>query len=339
VGVLKSIAALLDSVEVPFKTIAGISAGSINASFLAQRADHFEEAVEHLEALWSGLRTEDVFTNDFSAFQGLLSKENTLASFLDNAPLREWLEREFDSGGVARGIAGGHLTGLAITASNFTTGEATTFFEAREGTLPWHHPRRDSVATRIEPEHILASSALPLLFPPELVGSDYFVDGSLRMTEPLAPVINMGADRILVIGVRNEQLASDRPETAPGLAAIAGYTLDSLFSENLNNDIERMEQINTLLSQMSWLGRRKSKWRRIRVMVIRPSVDLRVLASRFTVQLPRSFRLFLRTMGGWGHDWRLPSFLLFESAYTTSLMELGYRDGLKLRPQIEAFYA
>jgi NTE family protein len=339
VGVLKAIAAVLEPGPLPFRAIAGVSAGSINATFLAQHADSFADGVERLERLWAGLATEDVFTNDFNAFQGLLSRASRPGAFLDNSPLRNLIASHFTEDGVAQALEQDLIAGLAVTASNFTTGEATTFFQARKGTLPWGHPRRDVVPTVIRTEHLLGSAALPLLFPPQKIGADYFVDGSLRMTEPLSPVINMGADRILVIGVRNEQLAADRPAIVPGIAAIAGYTLDSLFSENLNNDLLRMEQINALLGQLPWWRRRRSKWRQIKVMTVRPSEDLRVIASRFTIQLPRSVRLFLKTLGGWGTDWRLPSFLLFESAYTTALIDLGYRDGLHLRPQIEAFYS
>jgi NTE family protein len=123
--------------------------------------------------------------------------------------------------------------------------EATTFVQASPDLHFWHHHRRDSVPATIGPDHLMASSALPLLFPPQRVDGQYFIDGSLRMTAPLSPVINLGADRILVIGVRHE-VPSEGEEAlmAPGLAEIGGYTLESLFAENLNADIERMQQIN-----------------------------------------------------------------------------------------------
>jgi NTE family protein len=241
---------------------------------------------------------------------------------------------------VSAQLKNGHLKGLAVTASNYSTGEATTFFESSIESLHWHDRRRDSVRTCIGVPHLLASAALPLLFPPQRIGSEYFVDGSLRMTEPLRPVIKMGADRILVIGVRNETLPlGDEGEYQPGVAEIAGFTLDSLFAENLNTDIERMKQINRMLNHMNWWQHKKAGLREIKVMVIRPSQDLRVIAARFAVKLPRGIRLFLRTVGGWGHEWRLPSFLLFEGIFARELINLGYYDGLKQRPKMNAFFS
>ncbi len=245
-----------------------------------------------------------------------------------------------DPDAVAKRISEGHLDGLAVTASNYSSGEATTFFQARPELIAWHTRRRHSVATRIGVEHVLASSALPVLFPSQRIGNEYFVDGSLRMTQPLSPVIKMGADRILVIGVRNESLpVGDLSSELPGIAEVAGYTLDSLFSENLNADIERMEEVNELIGAIPFWRRRRLKKRQISVMTIRPSEDLRVLASRFSVQLPRGIRLFLRTMGGWGKEWRMPSYLLFESHFAKALIDLGYRDGLKQRPAIQRFFS
>ena len=203
-----------------------------------------------------------------------------------------------------------------------------------------HSRRRNSVRTKIGVEHVLASAALPILFAPQKIGADYYVDGSLRMTDPLSPAIKLGADRILVIGVRNETLPVHESETyVPGVAEITGFTLDSIFSENLNADIDRMVQINELLDHVGRWRRRKLGQRKINVMVIRPSEDIRVIAARFAVSLPRSVRLFLRTVGGWGHEWRLPSYLLFDGGFARALIDLGYLDGLKLRPEIEAFFS
>ena len=273
--------------------------------------------------------------------RGFMAKTNKPHSFLNAAPLAKLLQRELgDDQLVGTQLKNGHLKGLAVTASNYSTGEATTFFESSIESLYWHDHRRDSIRTRIGVPHLLASAALPLLFPPQRIGNEYFVDGSLRMSEPLRPVIKMGADRIIVIGVRNETLPlGDEGEYQPGVAEIAGFTLDSLFAENLNADIERMKQINRILGHMNWWQSRKTGLRNIKVMVIRPSQDLRVIAARFSVKLPRGIRLFLRTVGGWGHEWRLPSFLLFEGIFARELINLGYYDGLKQRSKMNTFFS
>lgn len=341
VGVLKAIASIADCHTLPFRTLAGVSAGAINAMGLARGAGDFDTAVFKLERLWTGMRPGDVFSMEYTALQKFLSRDAKPASLLNNAPLRELLTREApDDGAVANNIQQGFLDGFAVTASNYSNGDATTFFQAQPELIAWHARRRHSVPTTIGVPHLLASSALPLLFPAEKIGNEYFVDGSLRMTQPLSPVIKMGADRILVIGVRNETLpVGDEGVRQPGIAEVAGYTLDSLFSENLNTDIERLQSTNALVDALPFWRRGNLRKRKIDVMVIRPSEDLRKLAAHHSVQMPRGVRLFLRTVGGWGHEWRMPSYLLFDGRFAQTLIDLGYRDGLKARPELQAFFA
>ncbi len=340
VGVLKAIAAVVDSDRLPFTAVAGVSAGAINAAKLAMYAEDFAEGVAALERVWAEMHTDDVYLMDYGSLQRFLSKTDKPVSLLDNSPLVALLQREIDQDALQTSIAKGPLNGLAVTASNYTTGGVTTFVQAQGETAGWNRRRWDRVATAIGPDHVLASSALPLLFPPQRIGDAYYVDGSLRMTAPLHPVINLGADRILVIGVRNETPPDTPPElTMPGIGEIGGYVLESLFAENLNADMDRVGQMNELLGQLSWWKRRASARRHIDVMVIRPSEDLRVIASRHASLLPRGVRLFLRTVGGWGHEWRLPSYLLFEAPFTQALIDLGYRDGLQQRSALEAFFS
>jgi len=330
---------LMSAERLPFPVIAGISAGSINAAAIAQHAEDFNDGVLRLEQLWGGMHAADVFEAELGRLQSLFMRGKRPLALFDNTPLAALIRRELHPAGIGAAIVAGLLQGLAVTASNYTTGEVTTFVEAQQQIPGWHHHRRNCVLTPIGPEHLLASSALPLLFPAQRIGDSFYVDGSLRMTAPLSPAINLGADRILVIGTRNDARAVTRGTLeAPGLGEIGGYTLESLFAEHVNADIEHMQQINALLEvlpagQVADTGRR-----RIDVMVIRPSQDVRVIASRFLTKLPRSIRLVLRTIGGWGNEWRLPSYLLFEAPFTQALIDLGYRDGLKQRPQLEAFF-
>ena len=215
VGVLKAIAAVSDSVTLPFTTVAGISAGAINAATISQYAHDFHAGVEKLETTWSTMTADDVFLMDYGRLQRFMSAEEKPSSLLDNTPLKALLAREFDADALKENLASGTLRGFAVTASNYTTGEADTFFESAYAHPDWHRRRRDAVQTRITAEHLAASSALPVLFPPQLIGDQYYVDGSLRMTAPLSPVINLGADRILVIG--GAPRGRYRQRHAPGL--------------------------------------------------------------------------------------------------------------------------
>ena len=340
VGVLKAVAAILDGDRLPFTAVAGVSAGSINAMAIAQRADDFQAGVDRLERLWTQMRASDVYEIDVAQLQGLILRTHRPLALFDNAPLARLISREIDPPSLERHLASGVLHGLAVTASSYTTGEATTFVQSGARAPPITERRRTTLRTRIGVEHLLASSSLPLLFPAQRIGDEYFVDGSLRMTAPLSPAINLGADRLLVIGVRHEAL-QERPAEAigPGLGEIGGYTLESVFAEHLIADIERAQQINALLEMIPWWRRNHTDRKRIEVMVVRPSEDIGLLAARFSTRLPRSIRLFLRTLGGWGSEWKLPSYLLFEGPFGEALIDLGYRDGLHHRRALEAFFS
>jgi NTE family protein len=265
-------------------------------------------------------------------------------SLLDNSPLRELLARNVRFPRIEHGIAQGWLDAVSITAAGYSSARSTSFFEAAGGHSEWSRTRRAGFRSRLHLDHLMASIAVPMIFPPVRIGDEYFGDGAMRQATPLSPAVHLGADRILVIGVRNEIVdGSGEPETPvsyPSFAEIAGYTLDTLFMDGLYSDLERLSRVNQLIDSLppEHRGPKLSRMRPIDTMVIVPSEDLRVLASKHREALPVALRALLWGISGRGRgEARLLSYLMFEQAYTRELIELGYRDAMRVAGQLRAF--
>jgi NTE family protein len=339
----------------PFDVISGTSAGAINSIVLASKARRFRVAVAELDRVWANFRCEQVFRTDNRAM--LKASLHWLAaivfagfivgapkSLLDNSPLRALLSRNIRFPRIEDAIESGYLDAVAVTAASYASARSTSFFQGSPAHKAWSRTRRIGVPGNLHLDHLMASIAVPMIFPPQLIEGGYFGDGAMRQATPLSPAIHLGADRILVIGIRDETAdkpaEQGQPPTYPSFAQIAGYMLDTLFMDGLYSDIERMTRINQLIDSVALEHRTGSlrNMRAIDTMLVVPSKDLRVIAHKHRKELPFAVRSLLHGIGGRepGEN-RLLSFLMFEQAYTRELIELGYNDAMKVKEELRDF--
>jgi len=345
----------------PFPVIAGISAGAINAAFLASRAGNFTDAIDQLCSLWDTLRIDQVLDTDLSALSGIgmrwirdLSLGGALGKsqsnhLLETTPLKELLASHINFKEIQNHISSKVLKGLALSVTNYRTGTAISFFDGDPDIQPWLRSARIGLRSTLALEHVLASASIPLLFAPVQIGHSFYGDGGIRMTSPLSPAIHLGAEKILAIGIRYSrsdeytlQINETQRMDHVSLADISGVMLNAAFLDTLESDIERMERINQTLALMSDEARRNhpQNLRAIPVLTIRPSQDLGTLASEQFHLFPRMLRYLLKGIGASDQQgWDLLSYLSFDKTYTGCLLDLGYRDALAMKEKILEFFS
>lgn len=352
VGVLEAVAELCKelSIDNPFQIYTGVSAGAINACALTAHPGEFNEACNALQNIWGALESPDIFVSDpisltGVAFHWLLDlssggmKRTPGKSLLNTKPLRELIEKNCAFENIQKKIDAGTVRAVGISALDFHTSSTVTFIQGSTETPLWERVRRQATRAQLSVDHVMASAAIPVLFPPIAVGSRYYGDGSIRNFSPCGPAIYMGAERLLAIGVRRRQEVcytthEVAPAEMPSVARVASVLLHAVMSDGIEFDIERIERINLALSKISHSQRKHLAARHVEALWISPSQDFSKIAAETAHELPRMIRYLLRGLGSLEESAELTSFLLFEKDYVKKLIQIGYEDGRRAKTEL-----
>ncbi|WP_096085913.1 patatin-like phospholipase family protein [Agaribacterium haliotis] len=360
VGVLLGVSDILPHLKNPFEIISGTSAGAINAASLAAHPGSFNRSAHDLAAIWRELEPDSVFRSNltsllsgaanvgFSLLHGGSRGKKPLA-LLDNSPLRETLSHMIDFRHIQRKIDKGKLKALSVTALGYSSGESVSFFQGQAGLKGWRRYRRVGTPATISVEHLLASSAIPVIFPTLKLSMEYFGDGAMRQMAPISSALHLGANRVFIIGVSGNRAVGPwgrsgkfvEPENSPSLAQILGQMMNAAFIDSLEGDIEHLERVNDLLRLVPEKAEGQTGYlREVDTLIISPTKRLDRIAARKIKGLPKTLRFFLRSSGASakGGGAAAASYLLFTREYCNELIELGYNDAMWDRDKIEAFF-
>jgi len=362
----------------PFPIVVGASAGAINGTMIAAGSSDFRSATRRVADLWADLRVHDVFRTDLLtlgmgaarwlrdlSLGGLLGGGGACA-LLDATPLEAFLERHLRLDGIRDAIHAGHLFAVAIAATSYHSGRSFIFVEGRPGHPVWMKSRRVVRSVELSLDHVRASAAIPIVFPPVAIRSAgtevFFGDGGLRQVTPLSPAIRLGAERVFAIGVRSQRAAARlasaelgpvavdqvRKIPPPPLAQICGVFLNAIFLDHLDTDIDHLVRMNELIQSYQGRGEPRTgdlgpavlrePMRVVTPFMLGPSEDLALVAERCAHRMPRILR---HVMDGLGtpdaQSADLMSYLLFDGSYTRALIDIGYRDASSAIDELEHF--
>lgn len=353
-GVVKALAEFCTDMGRPnaFTVITGVSAGAINATFLAARSESFNSSAQKLAELWCCLNINQVFRTDLRSFSkigrnlitdimtsGAVGQRHT-NYLLDATPLFKYLSDHINFRDIGKNLATGMIDALALSATDYSTSTNITFVQSSKPYADWNRMRRISRPCDITVNHVCASAAIPLFFAPVEIEGQYFGDGCLRNTAPLSPAIRLHAESILVIGVQHSLAGGPQMPShhdVPSIARILSVLLNSVLLDGVAIDMERLRRINNTLSLLPEAERRKTQLRRIKCLHISPTEDINAIAYQEYEHLPRSIRYLIGGLGSKSDAANLASYLLFVPAYCERLANLGYRDALARSREIQEF--
>ncbi len=338
---------------IPFPIICGTSAGAINSTALACYASCFQLGIKKLEWEWNSLTTSRIYHSDAIRVFGHIAggmlasfqtdyANKTARSLLNNTPLRILLNDVIDYNRIDKNILKGVLSAVSITTSSYSSGDSISFYQSQATYKPWFRAKRRGIPSQINSDHLLASAAIPLVFPSIKIQNEHFGDGSIHQLSPLSPAIHLGAEKLFIVGVdqpKEPLHAKENNPHPPTSATIAGHLLDGIFSDTLQSDIERMERVNNTLSLLpeETLNTQESL-KHIDSLVLNPSHDFNAIAVEYYHHLPYSIRLLLRSIGITNDaESSIISYLLFDKHYCKRLIKLGFEDALEKETQIRQF--
>lgn len=353
VGVLAALQEISASSGVPvhFDYLSGVSAGAINACSLASNCEDYKNAASTLVHLWSHISAENVFSTDSITMGkigfrwmselsfGSLTGTTPGRSLLETAPLRKLIHENMDYAKVDKNIKDGRLKALAITALNYANSATVTFVQGQDALPAWDKGRKHSERTTIFTDHIMASSAIPLLFPPSQIDGRFFGDGAVRNHAPCSPVIYLGAQKLLVIGVRRQTQTAHEQRAhsntaAPSVARVINTILNGALLDAVEQDVERLTRLNDYARILPPEMGQKIGLKPLDYLFISPSADIGEMAVQKAHKLPRLIRYLLKGLGSLEDASELISYLLFDSSFCTDLIEVGYKDGLAKKEEL-----
>jgi NTE family protein len=351
-GALKCISDILGGGQYPADILSTVSVGAINGSQIATYADDFRMATNHLVKLWSSLSSEQIFrAGNFSLLKSLAKNVASMAfhlnfsggqHLLDTTPLQNLLEENVDFERIKNNINKGFLSALEVTTTCFESSHTISFVQSQEPNLGWRKIRHYSQAAEINVNHIMASAAFPMFFPAINIDNLHYGDGGLRHSAPLRASIKLGADAILIIGTRKtpdvNSFVNLKPIGDINFSKILGMMFNA-FLDNLDRDLEHLNTINHNYNLMSSEAKAKTLWREMKILYLSPSIDIASIATQKEVAMPFFLRYMMDSFGEKEQSGDFLSFLLFESAYTSDLIEIGYNDTMRKKDEVERFFS